>query len=139
MNKTQTNPYIIIDLGSGNGRTSRYIARQIPQAHIIGIEISYLAYWQSCIMQKLTRIKNLKYKHANFHDVDIADANAVVMFLLGTLMASVRTKLDSDLKEDTLVISNKFKIGGDWTPKEVRDVKTLAPHQKTLFIYRKKH
>jgi len=137
MAQTEAAPYTIIDLGSGSGRTSRHIAKSIPNAHVIGIEISTLAYWQSVLIQKLTRTKNLTYKRANFHDTDISEANAIVMFLLGTLMKSIREKLESDLKDNTLVISNKFKVGGHWTPQKTLDIKTFAPHQKTLFIYKK--
>jgi len=65
----------------------------------------------------------------------LSNANAIFMFQLGRDMGDMRPKLEKDLKPGTLVIANKFKIGGEWEPAEVITVKTLAPAQKTFYVY----
>ena len=129
--------FTILDLGSGNGTFSRHIAREIPEATVIGIEINKIAYWHSCILQKFQKIKNLSYRNADLYKTNIGEADAVVMFLLGTFMKSIREKLEKDLRSGTFVFSNKFKINGDWEPLEIIDVKTLAPNQKTFYKYQR--
>lgn len=128
-------PFIIYDLGCGNGKFTREIASAIPNAHVIGIEISKPAYWHACALQKIFSLKNLSYRNSDFYKVDITDANAIVMFLCGTLMKNIREKLETDLKDNVHVYSNKFKVGGDWAELETVNVKTLYPHQKTYFTY----
>ena len=127
--------YTIIDMGAGNGDLTRYLARTLPDARVIGIEIDKVAYWKCRIYKKLGRYKNLEYWNKNFHAVDLSQADAVTMFLLGTLMTSIRDTLERELKSGTLVISNKFAIGGNWQPKTVLDIQTLYLHQKSLYVY----
>ncbi len=132
---TNKKEFTIIDLGSGYGHFSRQMALTMPQAHIIGIEVNKISYWRAVLTARLKGIKNLSYINKDFHDVDLSVADAVYLFLLGTLMGKIRPKLEQDLKSGTLVCSNKFKIGGDWQPQEVIDISTIAPHQKTLYVY----
>lgn len=135
--KSGKDEFIIYDLGSGGGTFSREIALAIPNARVTGIEIAKPAYWKSLLVKKLRGPKNVHYRNEDLYKSDISDADAIVMFLLGRFMGTTRPKLEKDLKEGTLVLSNKFKIGGDWEPLETIDVKTLAPHQKTYFVYRR--
>ncbi len=135
MSRKNKQEYTIIDLGAGNGDLTRFIARSLPQARVIGVEIDKLAYWKACVLKKMSRCKNLEYWNKNFHDADLAQADATTMFLLGTLMTSIRATLENKLKTDTLVLSNKFPVGGDWKADKVLDIETLYPHQKTLYVY----
>lgn len=129
--------YTVIDLGSGNGNFSRHIAREMPQARVIGIDVDRIAHLRAELARKLSGLKNLEYRRSDFYEQNLSEADAVVMFLLGTLMGRIRPKLEQDLKDGTLVISNKFAVGGTWEPHAVLEVKTLYPHQKKLFVYRK--
>ncbi len=133
--KSNNPDFTIIDLGSGNGTFTRHIAREIPNAKVIGIEINKIAYLLSRFIAKIQKINNLSYRNADLYKTNIGEADAIVMFLLGTFMKDIREKLEKDLKTGTLVFSNKFKINGDWKPVETIDVKTLAPNQKTFYKY----
>jgi len=126
---------VIYDLGCANGQFTREIAKAMPHAQIIGIEISKIEYLQAIFFKKLLGIKNVTYIKSDFYDVDLSNANAIFMFQLGRDMGDMRPKLEKDLKPGTLVIANKFKIGGEWEPAEVITVKTLAPAQKTFYVY----
>jgi SAM-dependent methyltransferase len=129
--------FTILDLGSGNGTLTRHIAKEIPKANVIGLEINKIAYWHSLFFKKIQNIKNLSYRNVDLYKTNISEADAVVMFLLGSFMKDIREKLEQDLKKGAFVFSNKFKINGDWEPLETFDIKTLAPNQKTFYKYQR--
>jgi SAM-dependent methyltransferase len=126
---------IIYDIGCGYGYVTRDLARAMPHAKIIGIEVNKISYWRAILTSKILGIKNTHYINKNFHDVDLSHADGLYMFLLGRLMLQIRTKIEKDLKKGTIVISNKFQINGDWQPIKKIDVTTIAPSQKTIYIY----
>jgi SAM-dependent methyltransferase len=129
-------PYVVIDLGSGNGLFTREIARALPEAHVIGIEISALAYRWSLFFQRLCGLKNIEYRRADFNAVNLGEADAVVMFLHVYFMEAIGKKLHAELKPGTLATANKFPLRDGWEPVETIEVKTLYPHQKMLYVYR---
>ena len=129
--------FTICDLGSGSGRLTREIAKHIPGAHVVGYEVS----WQSVMWANMRKrwygLKNVEYRNVDFFKTDMSEADAVTMYLVIDMMEHVGRKLKQDLKPETLVVSNRFKLGAGWTPKETVHVKTLYPHQKELYVYRK--
>lgn len=131
----RTQPYVIYDIGSGNGLFSRQIAREMPQAKVVGIEISGPAYAWSVMMKRRLKIDNLHYKNADIFKSDISDANAVVLFFYQ--LDKLGKKLHEELKPGTLITSNKFRLGDGWTPAQSLKVWTLYPFQKRLFVYYK--
>jgi SAM-dependent methyltransferase len=129
-------PYTIIDLGSGNGLLTREIAQAMPDARVIGIEISApQAAWATAMKDK-EKLGNLTYEKADFLARDLSEADAVVFYLVATLMDGIGKKLHADLKPGTLVISNRFRLGDGWQPEQTVTVKTLYPHQKRVNVYR---
>lgn len=130
-------PYTIFDLGSGNGLFTREIAAALPEARVIGIEISAPQYAWSVKQKDKYKISNLAYEKADFLVRDLSEADAVVFYLVSTLMESLGKKLHQDLKPGALVTSNRFRLGDGWVPAEIIDVKTLYPHQKKVNVYRK--
>jgi SAM-dependent methyltransferase len=130
-------PYTIIDLGSGNGLLTREIARAIPDARVIGIEISAPQAAWALLQKEKQKLDNLSYERADFLVGDLSQADAVVFYLVATLMESVGKKLHTDCKPGTLVISNRFRLGDGWRTDQVIEVKTLYPHQKKVNVYRR--
>lgn len=126
-------PYTVIDIGSGNGQFTREIAAALPEAQVIGLEISYIAYRWSKAMKRYHGLENLKYKRVDFFKYDMSAANAVVMFFFR--LDPVAKKLRRELTPGTLVCSTSFKLLDGWVAAEERDVKTLHPFQKKLFVY----
>jgi precorrin-6B methylase 2 len=133
----KTSPYIILDLGSGSGLFTREIAAAIPQARIIGIEKAWHSVLWSRTAKRRAHLANLSYRKTSFLAFDITQADAIVMYLVPSLMDTLGKKLHGEAREGTLIISNKFRLGNGWTPIKTIRVKTFYPHQAELHIYRR--
>lgn len=130
-------PYIIYDLGSGNGLITREIARALPGAKVIGIEADALARRWANYFKDKQKIANLEYRDGNFYEADLSEAAAVVFYLTSMDMARMGEKLMRELAPGTLVTSNRFELSGGWKPTQTLDIFTLYPHQRRLNVYKK--
>lgn len=127
--------YKIMDLGSGSGQLSWRIARAMPEAKVVGIEISYVPWLRSVLRQKLFGPANLEYKRLDFWAYDISDIDAMITYLPGTIMDRVGEKLRKELRSDALIIANGFALGAEWKPYETMTVR--VPFKMSVFLYRK--
>ncbi|MBI3418899.1 MAG: methyltransferase domain-containing protein [Proteobacteria bacterium] len=127
--------YTMIDLGSGRGELTRQIARALPQARVIGLEIVPFAYLQSRFFQRLFGLKNLEYQKRDFLSYDCSAADAVMLYLNARLAQEVGEKLCRELKPGALVISNSFPLKGAWQPAEI--IAVHSPFKVELFVYRR--
>lgn len=137
MGSKQGGAYRIVDLGSGNGDLTRHLARTLPDAHIIGVEISPIAYYRSVLLQKLFGIKNLEYRKMSFVEFSLTDINGVVVYQLPSSLYHLKPKFTGELKPGALIIANRFELGDPWIPFETQEVDTLAFKQKYLYLYRR--
>jgi SAM-dependent methyltransferase len=126
-------PYTIIDIGAGNGQFTREIAAALPDARVIGLEISWFAYRWSLAMKRRHKLENLEYRHVDFFTYDMKDASAVVMFFFG--LERTARKLRQELEPGTLVTSTSFRLLDGWQPAKEIDIKSLHPFQKKLYVY----
>lgn len=127
--------YTIIDLGSGNGLLTREIAQALPQAKVIGVEVSTSALKWSEKMRNGAGLKNLEYRKADFFEYDMSKADAIVLFLNVYMMGKIGKKLHQNTRKGTLITSNRFRLGDGWEPAETLEVKTWYPFQKRLHVY----
>jgi hypothetical protein len=127
------NPYTIIDLGSGSGQLSWNIARALPKAHVIGLELSFFPWVRSVVRQKLFGPANLQYKRINFWPYDCGEANVVVVFLTENIIERVSAKLRKELKPGALVVANDVWLRGDWQPIETHPGGFL---NSKIYVYR---
>lgn len=137
MNERGIKPYKIVDLGSGNGDLTRHLARNLPDAHVIGVEISPIAYYRSVLIQKLFGIKNLEYQKMSFYDFDLSTIDAIVVFQLGSELYHLSKKFKEELRPGSFILANRFELPAEeWTAFESVDTDTMAFNQKTLHLYR---
>lgn len=134
--KSGKKAFKIVDLGSGNGGFAREMAAALPQSRITGLEIDIIAHAKALFWQKVKQIKNAAFIRQSFYDYDLSDTDAITMFHLGSSMPELREKFQKELKSGTIICANRFPLGGDFEPVETVNVKTLAPNQKELYIYR---
>jgi len=126
-------PYTIIDLGSGSGQLAWRIARALPDARVIGVEISTIPWLHSVVRQRILGPKNLDYKRADFWTFSCAEADAVVTYLTENIIERVSEKLRRELKPGALVAANDVALRGDWKP--VDSVATGLLKMQ-IFVYR---
>ncbi len=128
--------YHVLDLGSGSGQLTWYIARAMPEVQVTGIEISPIPWLRSVVRQKLFGPPNLRYLRCDFWGYDCRQHQAVITYLLGPLMPRVSQKLWDELPAEALVISNRFPLQEPPWPLAVSvDVPFLF--KSTLHLYRK--
>ena len=103
-------PGRFVDLGSGVGGTLTYLARKHPDWTFVGVETAPVPY----VICKLRLMA-----HANAHvrfqslwDLNLADFNVVYAFLSPAPMPRLLAKADSEMRPDTLLISNSFWAEG---------------------------
>ena len=126
-------PFQIVDLGSGRGELSRYLARALPDCLVTGIELAKIPHAQATFIQRWLGPKNVRFLCQNFDDYTCGTADAVVMYLSGNLTQQVGKKLKREMKKGGLIISHTFPLGGDWQPAQILDFRT--PFKERLYIY----
>ncbi|WP_133646317.1 methyltransferase [Paraburkholderia flava] len=101
---------MIVDLGSGWGALAVALAQAFPDASVEGIEIALFPYLISRL--RTHGLSNVSLKWGNFFRDDLRRADAIVCYLMPTVMPSVGELLDRNLKPGTCVVSNTFLFRG---------------------------
>lgn len=104
---------LLYDLGSGDGRIVITAARDF-EARAIGIEIDpfRVLYSRLKILQFDLKDK-VRILRGNFFDIDLGEADVVVLFLLQQTNDKLRRKLERELtKPDCRVVSIVFQFEG---------------------------
>ncbi len=132
--------FTVVDMGAGNGKLTRAIARAVPDARVIGLEFSPVAVLTARVMAFLTGFKNLTYVRGDFYAFDTGGVDAVVMYLAHHEMERMGQKLKKELPAGALIVLNTFPLKAGWGPyKEIEDdgERALGPRQPKLYLYRK--
>ena len=124
---------LIFDLGSGWGNVIFSLARSFPLATIRGVELSPVPWAVSRIRVSLFGPSNLNIQRGNFQDISLEGAEVVVCYLFPDGMTSLKTKFEEELKPNTLIVSNTFRLAG-WEPEEVITLNDI--HQTPIYRYR---
>jgi hypothetical protein len=100
----------IYELGCGWGKQLAAIAREFPDAHVIGIEWSPFPYWIARFRTR--RLANVRVHRGNFFKFDLRDASAVTCYLMTKSMPKVADFLDGMLADGTAVVALTFWFRG---------------------------
>jgi SAM-dependent methyltransferase len=110
---------VVMDLGSGDGRTVIAAARRGARA--IGVEFNAD---MIALSRRAARTEHLAgltaFLNADLFDVDLSQATVITMFLLPELNLRLRPTLLA-LKPGTRIVSNSFAMR-DWEPDETATV-----------------
>jgi hypothetical protein len=126
----------IYDLGAGLGGLCLRIARDFPQAEIVGIEMAWPYWLYAFLRRKLSRCGNVRFLLADFWKHDIGDGDIVIFYLGDIAMAAMGEKLQREVKSNRLVISNTFPLPEEWRP--LRRIPVQAWLGKEIILYRQK-
>ncbi len=122
---------LVYDLGSGDGRVLITAAKKF-KARSVGVEIS-----PKLVKQARERIKRegledkCRVIQGDLREVDLSDADVVVLYLLTSSNELLRPRLERSLKPGARVVSHDFEIR-EWNP--VRVVQAEA-HGRIHSIY----
>jgi len=125
---------LVYDLGSGDGRVLIAAAKEF-HARSIGVEIS-----PSLVQEAQERIKaegleqQCRVIHGDALEVDLSDADVVVLYLLTSSNELLRPILEDSLHPGARVVSHDFEVRG-WHPyKVVQEQAHGRTHQ--IYVYR---
>lgn len=128
---SQTKPSRVIDIGSGLGDMSMYIAKQRPLCQSEGIEIAPLPFIISKLRALLKR-SAAKFKLGNYNDLNFGDYDIVFAYLSPVAMLPLWKKAQIEMKSGSLLISLEFEIN-DISPTFVLTPQDQSP---TLYVWR---
>lgn len=97
------------EFGSGFGEGLIIASREFG-AKAYGVEISPFHYLASKI--RTIADKNIKIIRANFHSIDLPDADIIYCYLFPKVLKKLSVKFKKGLKKNSLVISYAFPIQG---------------------------
>ena len=122
---------VFYELGCGDGRVCRYIAKKNPESEIIGIELSIPVFLFAKFMEVFFDPKNMKIKFGNAFNEDFSKADVLYTYaLVKSINGKLKTKFEKELKKDAKVLSYVFSID-EWMGKTSVD----KPDKKSFSIY----
>ena len=126
-----TQPTRVIDIGSGLGDMSMYIAKQHPLCQSEGIEIAPLPFIISKL-RVLFKRSTAQFKLGNYNDLNFGDYDIVFAYLSPVAMLPLWLKAQQEMKPGSLLISLEFEIN-DTSPTFVLTPQDQSP---TLYVWR---
>ena len=115
---------VVYDLGCGDGRIVIAAAKQFG-ARGVGIDIDPERIKEANAAAVRANVADrVKFVVGDLFDpaVKISDATVVALYLLPSLNAKLRPRLQSELKPGTRVVSNAFSMGDAWPPEKTEQV-----------------
>lgn len=114
---------VLVDLGSGDGRTVITAAKRGARARGIEYNPDMVALSRSAA-RRAGVSDRATFEQADIFESDFSDATVVTLFLLPGLNLRLRPTL-LDMKPGTRVVSNSFTMG-DWEPDETGEAEGCA-------------
>lgn len=107
----------VVDIGSGLGDMSMYIAHMRPDVLVEGIEIAPLPWLISFLRAKYRR-SSAVFSLGNYQQLNFANYDVVFAYLSPAVMSELWKKSKSEMRKDSLLISYEFEIS-DVVPTQV--------------------
>lgn len=103
---------IVYDLGCGDGRFL-FEAEKRAKISGMGFEINPLPFFLA-VITRFFRRSNVQFRFSNFWDNSVSDANVIFCYLFPDVLVKLKEKLETELIQETIVISCNFPIE-NWT------------------------
>lgn len=130
---------IFYDLGCAHGTLSLRLKNILPRLEIYGLDNSAIRILFAKLKSKMLR-HNIKFQKQDIFKADLRKADVVYSYLWYDLMPVLEEKLQKELRQSALVITNTSHFQ-HWQP--IEKIVTYAkisgtPDFETLFVYCKK-
>lgn len=124
---------VFCDLGCGDGRVLRYVAKKNPEARVIGIELSFPIFLWAKFRQFLSRTDNVEIKFGNALNYDISRVDVVYSYaLVQSINNKLKAKFERESKKEAKVLSYAFSIE-DWPGKVFID--RVDSRNTPIYVY----
>ncbi|MDD2834176.1 MAG: class I SAM-dependent methyltransferase [Methylotenera sp.] len=127
----QGKPIRMIDIGSGLGDMSMYLAKLRPESMIEGIELAPLPWLISVVRAKLKHSRAV-FTRGDYHALNFADYDVVFAYLSPAAMPALWRKAKAEMRKNTLLMSYEFEIVGS----APTDVIQLQGTKNKLFLWK---
>jgi hypothetical protein len=127
-------PFDFVDLGSGIGGVLTHLSRTHPHGTFHGVETAPLPFAWSWLRIKLGGYRNCHVYWRSLWDCDLAKYDVAFAYLSPVPMAALWKKVQSEMRADTLFISNTFAVE-DHPPQKILQTDDL--HHSELYVWRK--
>ena len=112
---------VVYDLGSGDGRIV-VMAAQKRGARAVGVDIDPVRIREANDNAKKAGVTSkVEFRQQSLFDAEIKDATVVTLYLLPEVNLKIRTKLLTELKPGTRIVSHDFDMG-EWKPDKKENV-----------------
>jgi len=126
---------VLVDLGSGDGRIVIEAAKKGFDA--TGYEINPWLVWYARRKARAAGVENnAKFVLQNFWDQNLSKVDVVTIFGVNNVMERLAQKLESELSQGSVLVSNSFRIP-KWKPLDMKDdlwlyeVRSKIPNEKS--------
>lgn len=124
---------LILDLGAGDARALRMLAKAGYTGPFIGYERAPLPFIFGSILSRLQR-RPVTLHFKDFKQAPLEDAKGIYLFLLQEVLADLAPELKRRLPPGTVVVSAEFPIAG-WTPTQTLQARGVTAKQASVFVY----
>jgi hypothetical protein len=124
--------FSFLDIGCGMGEMLVFLAKQRPAGSFTGIEIGFIPFLISWARARLSRTRNVRVRYQSMWRCNLHDYDFVYAFLSPAPMNRLWQKITTEMKSNTLFISNTFPAPAD--PSSVIAVKDTR--KSSLYLYR---
>jgi len=129
----------IFELGSGKGDFVIRLAQWLPETRVYGFEISPLPYLAAQLARLFSSARSrISFFLRDFRKVNLADADAVVFYLMIHANKKLAPKLEKELLPGTTVVSISFSVA-DWIPEQVLIADNFTKTRVLVFSMPPKH
>lgn len=121
----------MIDIGSGLGDLSMYIAQRRPNDTVEGIEIAPLPWLISKVRARM-QASNAAFTIGNYEALNFADYDVVFAYLSPAAMTNLWVKANQEMRKGSLLVSLEFEIP-EALPDQIIHTGTSTPK---LYVWR---
>ncbi|WP_046758132.1 SAM-dependent methyltransferase [Kordia jejudonensis] len=127
----------LLDLGCGDAR-SLLAARKIADVTCIGYEILPVALKAAAENIKKEKASDkIQIIASDFSDVDLSNADALILYLTRNTLGQLSEKLENELRVGARIVTHDFDIPA-WEADQVIEFKSKEAIWFTIYVYTKK-
>lgn len=118
----------VLDIGSGLGDVSMFLAKHRLQDHVFGIEIAPLPWLISWVRAKLSG-SAASFTRGDYRQLDFSEYDVIFAYLSPAVMSDVWQKVAQEMRPGSLFVSSEFAVTG------VTPSRTVFPANTSPALY----